>query len=107
MAADERGRWLLHGDGHAELALSGIVDGRLESVVLDRVRVDEHDVHWIVDFKTSSHEGGGLSEFLQAETERYRQQLEMYVELYRTYSDADVRCALYFPLLREFVEVDL
>jgi len=107
MAADKRGRWLLHGDGHAELALSGIVNGRLESVVLDRVRVDEHDVHWIVDFKTSSHEGGGLSEFLQAETDRYRPQLGKYVELYKNYSNADIRCALYFPLLREFVEVDL
>ena len=28
-----------------------------------------------------------------------------YAELYRNYSGADVRCALYFPLLREFVEV--
>ena len=104
---DERGRWLLEGDGHAELALSGMVNGRLESVVLDRVRIDRDGTHWIVDYKTSSHEGGDLKNFLSAETDRYRAQLSKYAELYRTYSDADVRCALYFPLLQEFVELKL
>lgn len=104
---DGKGQWLMQGDGHAELALSGVVDGRLESVVLDRVRIDDHGVHWIVDYKTSSHEGGRLGEFLQAETDRYRPQLRKYAEIYRNFSGADVRCALYFPLLQEFIEVDL
>ena len=29
---DERGRWLLHGEGHAELALSGVVQGRIDDL---------------------------------------------------------------------------
>ena len=107
MTADEKGRWLLQGEGHAELALSGSVEGRLESVVLDRVRIDDDGIHWIVDYKTSSHEGGGLDTFLQAETDRYRPQLAKYAEVYRNFSNAEVRCALYFPLLQEFVEVDV
>jgi len=102
---DDKGRWLLEGEGYAELPLSGIVDGRVESVILDRVRIDSDGTHWIVDYKTSSHEGGDLKNFLSAETERYREQLSKYAELYRNYSGADVRCALYFPLLQEFVEV--
>ena len=104
---DERGRWLLGGTGHAELPLSGIRAGHVESVVLDRVRIDDDGTHWIVDYKTSTHEGGNLANFLAAETDRYRPQLTKYAELYRNYSGADVRCALYFPLLREFVEVKL
>jgi hypothetical protein len=107
MAADDKGQWLIDGDGHAELALSGIVNGKLESVILDRVRIDDDGIHWIVDYKTSSHEGGDLQGFLNAETDRYRAQLAKYVEIYRNYSHADVRCALYFPLLQEFVEVSL
>jgi ATP-dependent exoDNAse (exonuclease V) beta subunit len=107
MSTDSRGQWLLSGEGHAELALSGIIDGRLEAVILDRVRVDEDGTHWIVDYKTSSHEGGDLHTFLEAETERYRPQLTRYTELYRRYSGAKIRCALYFPLLQEFVEVKL
>jgi ATP-dependent exoDNAse (exonuclease V) beta subunit len=103
---DTRGRWLLSGDGHAELALSGVVGGAVESGVLDRVRIDADGTHWIVDYKTSTHEGGNLEGFLAAEAERYRDQLERYAALYRGWKAVDVRCALYFPLLQAFIEVD-
>ena len=107
MATDEKGQWLLSGDGHAELQLTGVIDGRTESVVLDRVRIDDSGTHWIVDYKTSSHEGGNLDTFLEAEVERYRAQLAKYFQLYRAYAGVDTRCALYFPLLREFIEVEV
>ena len=107
LGSDERGRWLLEGEGHAELGLTGAVDGRIESVVLDRVRIDADGTHWIVDYKTSTHEGGDLAGFLAAETERYRAQLARYAHIYRNYVETEVRCALYFPLLQEFVEVEV
>jgi ATP-dependent exoDNAse (exonuclease V) beta subunit len=97
----------LRGDGFTELPLSGVINGRTESVVLDRVRIDDDGTHWIVDYKTSSHEGGDLQSFLVAEIDRYRPQLQKYAELYRNYSGAEARCALYFPLLQEFVEVQV
>lgn len=105
IASDETGRWLLTSEGRAELALCGLVQGRVESIVIDRVCIDADGTHWIVDYKTSSHEGGALSEFLASESERYRPQLQRYAEIYRNYAGVDVRCALYFPLLQEFVEV--
>ncbi|MDH3906229.1 MAG: UvrD-helicase domain-containing protein [Gammaproteobacteria bacterium] len=103
---DPRGRWLLSGGGHAELALSGVVNGVVESGIMDRIRIDDA-THWIVDYKTSSHEGGNLEGFLAAEVERYRDQLARYAALYGAYAGVDVRCALYFPLLQQFVEVDV
>jgi ATP-dependent helicase/nuclease subunit A len=105
MSTDETGRWLLSGDGYAELALTGVVDGQTESVILDRVRIDDDGVHWIVDYKTSTHEGGNLRRFLSDEVKRYRDQLTKYAELYRNYAGVEPRCALYFPLLQEFVEI--
>jgi ATP-dependent exoDNAse (exonuclease V) beta subunit len=105
MLRDERGRWILDGEGYAELRLSGVIEGQIESVILDRVRIDSDGTHWIIDYKTSTHEGGDLTTFLNAELDRYRPQLAKYASLYRAYSGAEVRCALYFPLLREFVEV--
>ncbi len=102
---DDKGRWLVGEGGHAELALTGVYEGKVESVVLDRVRVD-NGIHWIIDYKTSSHEGGNLPAFLQAETERYRAQLQKYAAIYGAYAGTDARCALYFPLLQEFVEMD-
>lgn len=105
--ADHKGRWLLDGDGAAELELTGIYAGELTSVVLDRVRIDEQGTHWIVDYKTSSHEGGDLAAFLRAETDRYKPQLQKYRQLYADYAGTEARCALYFPLLQQFVEVPL
>jgi ATP-dependent exoDNAse (exonuclease V) beta subunit len=102
---DVQGRWLLEGPGHAELALTGIYDGEVASIVLDRVRVDG-DTHWIIDYKTSSHEGGDLRGFLAAETERYTPQLHKYATIYGAWAGVRPRCALYFPLLQEFVPVD-
>ena len=103
--ADPKGRWLLDGPGHAELALSGVYEGEVAAIVLDRVRIDG-ETHWIVDYKTSSHEGGNLRGFLAAETARYAPQLKKYGSIYRAWAGVAPRCALYFPLLGEFVEVD-
>jgi len=106
--ADEKGRWILSGSGSAELAVTGIWQDRVESIVIDRVRIDDAGTHWIIDYKASTHEGTGLETFLQQEAERYRRQLERYASLYRALIDdpgIPVRTALYFPLLRQFREV--
>lgn len=107
VATDPRGRWLLEGDGHTEFAITGLVDGNIGSGVIDRVRIDEDGTHWIVDYKTSTHEGGNLEGFLDAEIERYRAQLSRYVSFYREYARVEPRCALYFPLLQAFRELKL
>ena len=66
------------------------------------------DTHWIVDYKTSVHEGGDLDGFLQQESARYTPQLERYARIYRDYSGVqDVRAALYFPLMQTFKPVDV
>jgi ATP-dependent exoDNAse (exonuclease V) beta subunit len=99
---DERGRWLLdasHGSPHSELALTGVVDSNLVSIVIDRTFIDAMGVRWIVDYKTSSHEGAGLDEFLDNERERYRGQLKRYAQLMRAIGDEPIRLGLYFPLL--------
>lgn len=101
---DARGRWLVSGDGHAELPLTGKWHDQIVSIVIDRVRIDE-GVHWIVDYKTSSHEGGDLEQFLDQEAGRYLPQLQKYAALYRRTVNAEVRAALYFPLLKAFREV--
>jgi ATP-dependent exoDNAse (exonuclease V) beta subunit len=102
---DPKGQWSLYGAGHAELAVTGTWNGIIESIVIDRVRIDDDGVHWIVDYKTSTHEGGDLEGFLDQESERYRPQLEKYASLYGELTSAPVRVALYFPLLQEFREV--
>ena len=110
MLADEFGRALLAArgpDAHCEFALSGIENRRLMTGVIDRSFVDNDGVRWIVDYKTSRHEGGAPAEFLAREAERYRPQLKRYVTLMRGFENRTVKAGLYFPLLGTFHEVDV
>jgi ATP-dependent exoDNAse (exonuclease V) beta subunit len=104
--SDPRARWVLgpHAESASELALTGLIDGRLTDLVIDRTFVDERGVRWIVDYKTGIHEGAGLDGFLDSEQVRYREQLERYASAMRSLDGRAVRVALYFPLLRAWRE---
>ena len=105
---DEQGRWIFgreHREAHSELALTGIAAGRLTGVVIDRSFIDRDGTRWVIDFKTSRHEGGGLETFLEQEMARYRPQLETYMALARGLGPQPVRAGLYFPLLGTFREL--
>src|SRR3990172_6425527 len=69
MLENGRDRWILskrHTGARCELALSGVREGAVEHVIIDRSFVDEHGTRWIIDYKTGAH-GGGLDEFLDRE----------------------------------------
>ena len=103
--ADPRGRWLFeqaHREPATELALTGLIEGRLVNARIDRSFIDAEGVRWVIDYKTSRHEGGSLEEFLAAELSRYRPQLARYAQLARELGPEPVRAALYFPLLGAF-----
>lgn len=106
-AGDVRGRWIFdtaHRQARSEFALSGLHEGRLIQVVIDRSFVDAEGVRWVIDFKTSAHEGGGLTRFLDEQMKRYAPQLSTYAALAALLGPEPVRAALYFPLLGEFRE---
>jgi hypothetical protein len=108
--ADERGRWLFdpaHRDAYSELALSGLRGGSVVNAVIDRTCVDRDGTRWIVDFKTSPHEGGNLEGFLDDQARRYSAQMRRYAHLARALGPEPVRAGLYFPLLCAWREVDL
>jgi len=105
---DERGRWIFaatHRDARSEYALTGIAAGRLTNAIIDRSFVDSAGFRWVIDFKTSRHEGGDVEAFLNREIERYRPQLETYAALAGALGPEPVRAGLYFPLLGAFREL--
>jgi ATP-dependent exoDNAse (exonuclease V) beta subunit len=103
---DPRGRWILdsHTDAASELPVAGLLDGKLTEAVIDRTFIDENGVRWIIDFKTSLHEGAGLENFLEQEKDRYREQLERYARLMVQRDDRPIRLGLYFPLIGAWLE---
>ena len=94
---DERGRWVLgaHGDARNEHRLTARDRGRRRAFVVDRHFVDAEGARWIVDYKTSRHEGADAEGFLDRERERYRPQLTRYASLFPGPS----KQGLYFPLM--------
>ena len=105
---DPRGRWILQGGLHdlREHALSGYEEGAFLRVVLDRSFVDAAGVRWVIDYKTSQHQGSGRELFLDREVERYRNQLERYGRLAGRLGAQPIRLGLYFPLMRAWREWD-
>ena len=107
MLNDEKGRWLLsgaHRQRQNEYPLSGVHDGRLVNVVLDRTFIDDQGTRWIIDYKTGRHMGRDPEVFLDQEQQRYRQQLEKYGALMRQLGAEQIRLGLYFPLLQGWRE---
>jgi ATP-dependent helicase/nuclease subunit A len=108
---DKVGRWIAGMDDNiheasTELALSGMISGTVINCVMDRSFVDVHGIRWIIDFKTSTHEGGDREAFLNSEVQRYQHQLQRYATLMRAWKPAQpVKIALYFPLLSEWREL--
>lgn len=101
------GRWLLtpRPDGRSEFALTGLVDGSIQNLVIDRTFTDpETGERWVVDFKTAiPHQGIGEEAFLRTEISRYRPQLERYGEVAAALFNQPVRLALYFTALPKLV----
>ena len=89
-----------HDEARSELRLTLRAGAALEHVRLDRTFVADGK-RWIVDFKTSQHEGGNLRAFLDSEVERYAPQLERYALAVAATDSRPVQLGLYFPLLGE------
>ena len=99
-----RARWILapHEDSHTEYAVTGVVNGEVVRGLVDRTFVDD-DVRWIVDFKTSEHQGGNLEAFLDEQQRRYGDQMQRYASILSALG-RPVKVGLYFPLLDEWRE---
>ena len=103
---DPKGRWVLerHAEAQCEYAITGLIESKFCQAIIDRTFVDDEGVRWIIDYKTSSHEGGDVEAFLDNEKMRYQPKLERYARLLMQQEDRPIRLALYFPLLNGWRE---
>ena len=107
--ADPSGRWVLaaeHTEQLNEYAVTVVEGGRFRQLIIDRAFVAADGVRWIIDYKTSSHEGGDRAAFIHSEVERYAPQLRAYRQAFECLERRPVRTALYFPLLQLLQAVD-
>jgi len=96
---DKRGQWVLnnqHENSEFELALSGVINGEVVHCRLDRTFVDQGK-RWIVDYKTSRHDGDNKDQFMDNEVTRYKGQLEQYAQLMSAIDSRPIMLGLYYP----------
>ncbi|MBN4078363.1 PD-(D/E)XK nuclease family protein, partial [Nitrospina gracilis] len=106
---DPKGQWILanHEEGRAEYPLTQFSENRFFRKIIDRTFI-ENNIRWIIDYKTSRHEGKGmdLEEFLNNEVVRYKPQLDSYATLLKEYGETHlIKKALYFPMLKAWREI--
>ena len=106
--AHDKGKWILaaHAEAECEFPLSGSDGGIDVRLKLDRTFVDENGTRWIVDYKMATTTSTAIKKFLDQQQEKYRPDLERYARVMRQLDPRPIRMGLYFPLLREWREIE-
>lgn len=103
-----RGQWLLKQltspHSATEFALETFHQHEVKQFVLDATFIDEHNVRWIIDYKTAHVSEEKLPVFLHEQRQLYASQLEKYAQLMGQVEHLPIKLALYFPLLDEWIE---
>lgn len=88
---EQKGRWVL--GPHPKASSEYRIRTPDRSYVIDRLIRDASGIQWVVDYKTSRHEGANVEGFLDQEQKRYAAQLDAYATALGGASRG-----LYFPL---------
>lgn len=105
--SDSRGQWILqpHKKAHNEFALTAVIEGKPQQLIIDRTFLDEDNIRWIIDYKTSYNKtGNSLANFLLAEKIKYQQQMQTYHTAFKIFQQHTICLGLYFPLLKAWYE---
>jgi len=106
--ASKDGQWMLapRSDAASELELTAFLDGETVHKKIDRT-FTENGVRWIIDYKTGDHGGGDRENFLAEEKRRHAPQLREYAAIFRLRGEREIKTALYYPLMDEFLEISI
>ena len=107
-ASDPQAQWILapHAEAEIEIRWTGIVDGSLRTVQVDRVfragsapQAGDQNTWWIIDYKTAHEDGIDPAAALPELRRIFAPQIEAYAKVLRNLhgADAQVCGALYYP----------
>jgi len=110
---ERAGAWILspHPDAASESRWTGVVDGAIHTVQVDRIfragpapQSEGDSVWWIIDYKSAQSDVRDLGEALPRLRTLFGPQLEIYVEVLRGLHgrDIEIRAGLYYPRLPAF-----
>lgn len=107
----DEGQWIISSnqkEARSEAAYTAVIDGGLTEIVIDRTFVDNDDVRWIIDYKTTRVDEDTSLEEIRRECHRqHRDQLSRYASVLQLCDPREIKCAVYYTDLPLFVEIDL
>jgi len=87
-----------------EYALSVYEEDVVKKFIIDRTFVDQNNVRWIVDYKSTPTKNNDLYAFAKEQVElRHKSQLEHYGQLMSQIDDREIQLAVYFPLIKQLI----
>ncbi|NNJ72670.1 MAG: hypothetical protein HKP09_05765, partial [Enterobacterales bacterium] len=100
----DMGQFILgqHTSADSELALERNEDRQVRYYVIDRTFIDADGTRWIVDYKTSYHEGAGRDDFLKEQRKKYNEQLENYASLFAAIESRPIKLMIYFTRYQKY-----
>ena len=104
MCGDDHARFIFkqHKEQKNEYALSCLENGTVNTYRIDRTFIDQDNVRWIIDYKTTVTQTDNIAEFIDQQiAERHHQQLQKYAELMSQMDARPIKLAVYFPLLKQ------
>ena len=107
----DKGQWIVspnQKEASSETTYTAVLEGELTEIVIDRTFVDDDDVRWIIDYKTSAvNEDLSLAELRRECQRKHSEQLSRYATVMRLCGAREIKCAVYYTDLPFFVEIDL
>lgn len=103
---DKKGQWILkkHACAASEYAFSLSGETSVKQYIIDRTFVDEGNMRWIIDYKTTIFDQQDLQQFLQNEQKKYAAKMQRYAECLRPLENRKIKFALYFPAIPAWQE---
>lgn len=87
-----------------EYVLSAFDNGVVKQSIIDRTFVDQHDVRWIIDYKSTPTNNKDVYNFARDQVEtRHKSQLQRYGALMYQIDKRRIQLAVYFPLLKQLI----
>ncbi len=106
---NEKGKWILKSRENevSEFGLTGIVDGVIQRVFVDRMFIDDR-TRWIIDYKSGAPKETQTKEtFHQEQIARHKPQLKTYLTIASNIYPEKIRTALFFTAIATFEEIIL
>lgn len=99
---DGHGKWILQ--PHLEAQSEFPITTTNKQLIIDRTFIDENNIRWIIDYKTSIYSSDDLENFLLAEQKKYESQLMDYHSALKELDSRTIKVGLYFPLIPAWKE---